>query len=168
MADARTDDLFRPETDWQSLPAVAVTARRVGALATNAIFWLVVTVVVWLSTDQAWLPATLVGAAGLAWTIWRIVRAGRWVRSFGYAEREHDLLVSSGLWFKTLTTIPYGRMLSVEVSTGPIARLWGLSEVKLVTASSESDASIPALPADAAAALRDRLIVAGEAQALPL
>jgi membrane protein YdbS with pleckstrin-like domain len=110
----------------------------------------------------------VIAAAGLLWTLWRVVRAGRWVRSFRYSEREHDLLISRGLWFKNLTAIPYGRMLSVEVTTGPISRLWGLAEVQLVTASSESDASIPALGAADAAALRDRLIAVGEAQALPL
>lgn len=162
------DDLFRPETDWNSLPDVAVTAHRVSALGTNLLVWAVITGAVWLFTSPMVLPVAVAAAAGAAWTLWRVIRAGRWIRSFGYSEREHDLLISHGLWFKNLTAVPYGRMLSVEVTTGPISRLWGLAEVQLVTASHESSASIPALPAADAATLRDRLIAVGEAQALPL
>lgn len=162
------DELFRPETDWRRLPDVAVTSHRVSALVTNLVIWVIISGAVWLFTDQLVLPAAITAAAGLVWTLWRVIRAGRWVRSFRYSEREHDLLISHGLWFKSLTAVPYGRMLSVEVTTGPVSRLWGLAAVQLVTASSESDASIPALTAADAAALRDRLIAVGEAQALPL
>jgi membrane protein YdbS with pleckstrin-like domain len=59
-------------------------------------------------------------------------------------------------------------MLSVEVTTGPVSRLWGLATVELITASHRSNARIPALRADDAARLRDHLIAVGEAQALPL
>jgi membrane protein YdbS with pleckstrin-like domain len=162
------DDLFRPETEWSSLPDVAVTAHRISALATNLVVWAVITGAIWVFTDQATLPAGVAAVAGIAWTLWRVVRAGRWIRSFRYSEREHDLLISHGLWFKNLTAIPYGRMLSVEVTTGPISRLWGLAEVQLITASHESNGTIPALTAADAAILRDRLIAVGEAQALPL
>lgn len=162
------DDLFRPETDWNGLPDVAATAHRVSALATNLIAWVVIVGAVWLFTNPLVQPVVIAAVAGLAWTLWRVVRAGRWIRSFGYSERQHDLLISHGLWLKKLTAVPYGRMLSVEVTTGPISRLWGLAEVQLVTASHESNATIPALPAADAATLRDRLIAVGEAQALPL
>jgi hypothetical protein len=162
------DDLFRPEGDWSRLPDIAVLASRISSLVTNVVAWAAITVVVWLFTNPESLPTLVIGAAGIAWTIWRVIRAGRWVRSLRYSEREHDLLISHGLWFKKLTAVPYGRMLSVDVTTGPISRLWGLADVHLVTASPESHASIPALLAADAAVLRDRLIVAGETQALPL
>jgi len=162
------DDLFRPEGDWNRLPAVAATVHRITSLATNVPAWALITGGVWLFTNPQTVPTLVAGAAGAAWTIWRVVRAGRWVRSFRWSEREHDLLISYGLWVRKLTAIPYGRMLSVEVTTGPISRLWGLAGVHLVTASSESNAEIPSLPSADAAVLRDRLITAGEAQALPL
>ena len=69
-----------------------------------------------------WRWAGGVAGAGILWTIWRVIRAGRWVRSFGYAERDEDLLITHGLWFKRLTAIPYGRMLSVNVESGPLDR----------------------------------------------
>jgi membrane protein YdbS with pleckstrin-like domain len=162
------DDLFRPEGDWSRLPAVAVLAHRISALVTNVATWAVITGAAWLFTNPESWPTLVAGAAGIGWTIWRVVRAGRWVRSFRYSEREHDLLISHGLWVRKLTAVPYGRMLSVEVTTGPISRLWGLAGVHLVTASSDSNAEIPSLPSADAAVLRDRLITAGETQALPL
>ncbi len=160
------DELFNPAADWQRLPQRYATVRRVGALVYGLIGTAVVVVTVGLLRDWAWAG----GAAGLglAWTAWRVVRAGRWVRAFGYAERAEDLLITQGLWQKRLTAIPYGRMLSVNVESGPIDRAWGLAKVTLVTASVQSGANVPGLPQPEAAALRDRLIAAGETQALPL
>jgi membrane protein YdbS with pleckstrin-like domain len=159
-------DLFAPAADWQRLPGRYVTARRWSALAYNLITTIVVVLGVGFIFDWSWAGGLAV--AGLAWTGWRVIRAGRWVRAFGYAERELDLLITQGLWNKRLTAIPYGRMLSVNVDSGPIERAWGLAKVELVTASVQSAAHIPGLPQETATGLRDRLIVAGEAQALPL
>lgn len=159
-------DLFTPAAPWQRLPDRYVTVRRLGALAYNLITTIVAVVALGLSYD--WLWAGALAVAGLAWTGWRVVRAGRWVRTFGYAEREADLLITHGLWNKRLTAIPYGRMLSVNVESGPIDRSWGLARVELVTASVQSAGNIPGLQQADAALLRDRLIAAGEAQALPL
>jgi uncharacterized protein len=164
------DDLFLPDAHWQRLPAVAVVAHRVNSLLLNVAFWGAVTLGAWLVTrDSSWAAITALATAGfgLAWTIWRVVRAGRWVRAFGYREGERDLLITQGLWSKSLTAIPYGRMLSVEVTTLPTTRVWGLASVELITASSGSNAQIPALTASEAARLRDQLILLGEAQALP-
>ncbi len=159
-------DLFTPAADWQRLPARYGTARRVGALVAGLIGTVVATVATGLFFDWAWAAAA--GIAGLALTTWRVIRAGRWVRRFGYAWRDEDLLITQGLWSRQLTAIPYGRMLAVNVESGPIDRAWGLARVELVTASAQSNAAIPGLPMDEAARLRDRLIAAGEAQALPL
>lgn len=159
-------DLFTPTADWQRLPSSYATVRRLGALVSNLVASVIVALLAGLLLDWPWVVA--VAAVGLGWTLWRVVRAGRWVRSFGYAERAEDLLITHGLWNKQLTAIPYGRMLSVNVESGPIERAWGLAKVQLVTASVHSAGHIPGLRQEDAARLRDRLIAAGEAQALPL
>ncbi|HHV20068.1 MAG TPA: PH domain-containing protein [Propionibacterium sp.] len=84
------------------------------------------------------------------------------VRSWGYAELADDLYVTHGLWFRRLMAVPYGRMQVVEVEAGPIERALGLATVKLVTASASTDATIPGLPPEEAARLRDRLTELGE------
>jgi len=160
-------ELFSVTADWQRLPANAAKAKQLGALAINLPLAVAAVVATGFMAEWGW-PAWLVAAAGMAWTIWRVIRAGRWARSFAYLEREQDLLITAGLWSKQFSAIPYGRMLSVEVQSGPIARLWGLASVAIVTASMASNATIPAVTDEVAAGLRDRLIAAGEAQALPL
>ena len=93
------------------------------------------------------------------WTWWII---GRRVRSFGYAEREGDLLVVSGILVRRLVVVPYGRMQMVDLRAGPIDRWLGISTVQLHSAAATTDAAIPGLlPADAAD-LRDRLAARGE------
>jgi membrane protein YdbS with pleckstrin-like domain len=50
----------------------------------------------------------------------------------------------------------------VDVQAGPIDRALGLARVQLHTAAAATDASIPGLPPDVAAALRDQLAALGE------
>jgi membrane protein YdbS with pleckstrin-like domain len=56
----------------------------------------------------------------------------------------------------------------IEVTAGPIERIFHLSTVKLHTAAAASDARIPGLERDEAARLRDRLAALGEAKAAGL
>jgi membrane protein YdbS with pleckstrin-like domain len=89
-------------------------------------------------------------------------------RSWGYAEREDDLLVRRGVAFTRLSVIPYGRMQFIDVTAGPLERLLGLATVRLHTAAAATDARIPGLEREEAARLRDRLAELGEAQAAGL
>jgi len=108
-----------------------------------------------------WVAYAAVGiaAAVLIWMWWLI---GRRVRSFGYAERGDDLLVTSGILFRRLVIVPYGRMQLVDVKAGPIDRWLGITTVQLHTAAATTDASIPGLVPEDAVALRDRLARRGE------
>ena len=94
---------------------------------------------------------------------WRFV--GRRYGSWGYAEREDDLLVRRGVMFARLSVVPYGRMQFIDVTAGPLERIFGLATVRLHTAAAATDARIPGLAREEAARLRDRLAELGEAQA---
>jgi membrane protein YdbS with pleckstrin-like domain len=107
--------------------------------------------------------ATCAVATGLTWVGLR----GRY-RSWAYAERVDDLLVRRGLLVRRLSVVPYGRMQFVDVSAGPVDRLFGLATVQLRTAAAATDARIPGLSGDEAARLRDRLAALGEANAAGL
>jgi membrane protein YdbS with pleckstrin-like domain len=96
------------------------------------------------------------------------VLVGRRYRAWGYAEREDDLLVRRGVMIRRLTVVPYGRMQFVDVTAGPVDRLFGLATVQLHTASARSDARIPGLASTEAQRLRDRLAALGEAKAAGL
>lgn len=86
-------------------------------------------------------------------------------RSWGYHEREADLLVRRGVMFRRLTVVPYGRMQLIDVTAGAVERVYGLQTVHLHTAAAATDARIPGLIPLEAARLRDRLAALGEVQA---
>ena len=111
-----------------------------------------------------WL-AVVVAIAGLALLVWVWVAVGRRVRSWGYAERAEDLLVTQGILVRRLVVVPYGRMQFVDVTAGPLDRRFGLATVQLHTAAAATDAQIPGLVPEEAARLRDRLAARGEAGA---
>ena len=52
-----------------------------------------------------------------------------------YAERADDLLIRTGIMFRSLVVVPYGRMQYVDVNAGPLARRFGIASVQLHTAS---------------------------------
>lgn len=108
--------------------------------------------------------AVVVGVAG---ALWLAVVNGRY-RAWGYAERADDLLVRRGLAFRRISVVPYGRMQFLDVSAGPIDRLYGLATVRLHTAAAATDARIPGLPKAEADRLRDRLAALGESRAAGL
>ncbi len=135
-----------------------VTARRLVLLAVAVPVLLAIGVLAVLEPPLMAL-VLVVGLLILAWAWWLI---GRRVRSYGYAERDEDLLVTSGILFRRLTIVPYGRMQLVEVASGPIDRSLGLTTIKLHTASLTTDATIPGLPPAESSALRDRLTARGE------
>jgi uncharacterized protein len=92
----------------------------------------------------------------------------RRIASWGYAERQDDLLVRRGVLVRRLSVIPYGRMQYIDVSAGPLERSLGLATVRMHTAAAASDARIPGLERAAAAVLRDQLAALGEAHAAGL
>jgi uncharacterized protein len=122
-----------------------------------------------------WLGATVGTIAGLAaalaalacgFVVERTLK--RRFASWGYAEREDDLLVRRGILVQRLSVVPYGRMQFIDVRAGPLERAFGLATVHMHTAAAASDACIPGLTDDEAARLRDRLAELGEAQAAGL
>ena len=124
---------------------------------------LVAAVVLGLAGPTAYLAAGALVAAAIAWPL-----VGRRYRSWGYAEREDDLLVRRGVMFARLSVVPYGRMQFIDVTAGPLERAFGLATVRLHTAAAATDARIPGLEREEAARLRDRLAELGEAQAAGL
>ena len=95
----------------------------------------------------------------LSWFLRRRFRAWR------YQERNEDLIVGRGVMVQRLSVVPYGRMQFVEVTAGPVERIFALSTVKLHTAAAASDARIPGLEREESARLRDRLTELGESMA---
>jgi len=134
--------------------------------------------VVWLgllTVGTALLPGLLAGPRWAAFALlplavllWGWPMLGRNWRSWRYAERADDLLISRGVLWREETVVPYGRMQLVEVTSGPVERHFGLASVQLHTAAAATDARIPGLDPAEAERLRDRLTELGEARSAGL
>ncbi len=157
----RTRAAFTYDEGWTPVSPRLITARRISLVVSYLLVVILVVVLFVIPGVPGWVPL-VVAALGLVtfgWLWWLI---GRRVRSFGYAERGDDLLVGSGIMFRRLVIVPYGRMQLVDVKAGPIDRLLGVTSVQLHTAAATTDATIPGLVPDVAAELRDRLAAKGE------
>jgi len=149
-----------PGTPWVRISPRLATARRMGAVATAVLVAAVGIGVTAAAGGPEWgFVVLLVVLAGLGWVSWVI---GRQVRAMGFLERDDDLLVVSGIMFRKLVIVPYGRMQLVDVTAGPLDRRFGIAKVQLHTAAATSDAVIAGLPAEQAARLRDHLAALGE------
>ncbi len=158
---SKVEVAFRPDGDnWESLSPKLITVRRL-MLAMFAGAVVVGGVVVAILVQPVWIGG-LVVLAGLLMVVIGWPWIGRRVRSWGYAERADDLVVGSGIWFQRLVIVPYGRLQLVDVKAGPVDRAFGLTSVQLHTAAATTDAAIPGLSPQTAAALRDRLAARGE------
>jgi len=158
--------LYPTDVMWHPVSTRLVTIRRVGAVGALAPFAVGGCILAaWLWSGGAAAGGLVLSAVVLVWLWWVI---GRACRSWGYAERDDDLLVRHGLLVRSLAVVPYGRMQFIDVTAGPIDRRFGIATVHLHTAAAASDARIPGLPSAEAARLRDRLAALGEARAAGL
>ena len=158
------DDLFAPsDVSWTPVSPKLAAVRRLNAAITAGVVGLAALFVLGLTLSWAYGGlALLVVAAAFVWS-WVLI--GRNQRSWKYAERDDELLVSHGIMFRELVVVPYGRMQFVDVAAGPLERAYGIATVELHTATPATDAKIPGLHPDEAARLRDRLSALGQAQA---
>ena len=157
------DALFDPPgTPWQRLSPKYLTQKMI----TIPLGWLFffafpgVPLFIWGADWMKW----AIVAVAVVTIAWRMIRAPRVYRRWGYAERDEDVYLTYGLWRRNLQCVPYGRMQLVQVSSGPLDRMFGLATVQMITSSTSGTVAIPGLPAADAAALRDRLIARGEQQ----
>ncbi len=155
------NEAFAPPAEaWQRVSPRLATAWRLSMALVVVPVTVIVAVV--FALNGVTLGTAITAAVGIVIFVWLWWLLGRRVRSFGYVERGDDLLVTSGVLFKRLVIVPYGRMQLVDLVAGPIDRSMGLATVKLHTAAATTDAGIPGLTPEEAARLRDRLASLGE------
>lgn len=153
-----------PDGEWRRVSPKLATARRIVLVPIPAALGLLTMAIAVVMPGPASMRA-LFGlfaalALGVAAWLWRW--SGRNAASWGYLEAQDDLLVTGGVVFRRLVAVPYGRMQFVDVEAGPLDQRFGIASVTLHTASTETAATIPGLPAAEAARLRDRLTELGE------
>lgn len=85
----------------------------------------------------------------------------RRVRAIGYRVGEDDLTVAGGIMFRTVQTVPFGRVQSVKIDEGPIARRYGLTTLTVSTATDGDGVTLSGLPREEAEQLRALLAARG-------
>ena len=160
-----TSDLFAPPgAPWLRVSSDLTKVRRILAIPPLVLIAAVTGSLSAMQIGPGWLTVLFgviaVAVLGIAAWTWRW--APRNTASWGYAEDQEDLLVTGGVMFRRLVAVPYGRMQFVDVQAGPIDRAFGIASVTLHTASTETAATIPGLPAEEATRLRNRLTELGE------
>ncbi|MFJ6798468.1 PH domain-containing protein [Streptomyces sp. NPDC091268] len=151
--------------EWVGLPGGLLSLRRLLLALWTGLLAAVTAALAGVFLGPAW---AAVGGCWLLGLAWGWVLLGRNWRSWRYAERADDLLISRGVLWREQTVVPYGRMQLVEVTSGPLERRFGLACVQLHTAAAASDARIPGLAPAEAERLRDRLTALGEARSAGL
>ncbi len=158
------EELFAPPTaDWRRISPRWRSYELTGTAIFCVLFSTVPALLVGLLTDLWWISALIWGFFGAVLLLNLVLLRRRW-RNWGYAELDDDLYITHGVMFRQLTVVPYGRMQVVDVTSGPLERSFQLATVKLVTASASTDATIPGLPPEEAARLRDQLSQRAEAR----
>jgi len=155
-------------TDWKKIDPRYKIQESIESLALFLplllLGWLLFWSVPALDSDILWIA--LIGLFVLF--LFSMTLIPRRFRSFGYVLRENDLMFRHGIIFYRQVAVPYGRLQLVDISRGPIARILGLCELRLVTAAASTGVRIPGLSEAVAAELRDQLIGLAESRRVGL
>lgn len=144
------------QVDWQPLDRRYVIRLQIQALVTGLILLaallaarlLGLPVAAGTPYALAWLLVGVVAASGLLWPLWSVPKKL-------YVIRDKDILYRSGVFWHSVTAIPFNRMQHVETSSAPLDRRFGLATLQLFTAGGAGgDLKIHGLPADVAERLR--------------
>lgn len=146
--------------EWRPVSPLLGVVRRVTATATllpmtAAAVFMAVLVTPWFA-----IPASVLVLVWL-WLMWLIPRQ---VAAISWAELPEELAIRKGRVWRSMVTIPYGRIQYVDLSSGPYKRKKGLADISVNTASPASSGDLPGLPVKTAEELRVRLSAHGEAQ----
>src|SRR5580698_5922958 len=95
-----------PGSAWTAVSPRLRAMRRTIVFSTVLVAGGLLTGLLWSTSRDGTIAAGAATVVALAWTWWMI---GRNWRSWGYAERVDDLLVTHGALFRTLVVVPYGR-----------------------------------------------------------
>lgn len=155
-----------PVADWTRVSVRLRAMRRAMLIVAGVVVAAVAAVALTIAGSVLAAVVAVVAVLAMCTAVFAVI--GRNYNSWGYAERGADLLVTHGVLWRRLVVVPYGRMQLVDVTAGPVERKFGISTLRLHTASAGTDARIHGLTAAEATRLRDRLAALGESQSAGL
>ncbi|MGP9537447.1 PH domain-containing protein [Brachybacterium sp. AOP43-C2-M15] len=134
-----------------------VPARYVAGIVGYVIGVLMIAGAIVAAVLTGWWWLALLGLLPLLLVVQSLALTPRRVRAIGYHDGEEDLTIASGVMFRAVQTIPYGRVQSVKIDEGPVDRKYGLAKLTVSTAADGSTVVLPGLPKDEAERLRTLL-----------
>ena len=88
--------------------------------------------------------------------VWRMPH--RRFSARGYSMDDKRLRVVRGIWFRSDTVVPFGRVQHIDVDRGPLERFFGLATITLHTAGTHNaSVKLPGLAHDRALAIREEI-----------
>ena len=119
-----------------------------------------------IHTLAAFVPVLLVGlgldalaVVAVFWGGWWLLTTPRRTRALAYALESNHLMTRCGLVFRSITSIPYGRIQYVDVDSGPLERLNGVSRLTVRTAGEAAGTVVVyGVPNDIVDAVRTELV----------
>jgi membrane protein YdbS with pleckstrin-like domain len=101
-----------------------------------------------VSSGWLWLIVLAFGVSSLGWPFISVPKKG-------YAVRDKDIIYKSGVFWRTVTAIPFNRIQHVEKSSTPLDRRFNISTLQLFTAGgSGGDLKIHGLSSETSESLR--------------
>ena len=110
-------------------------------------------------TEWWWLG--LIGLIPLLIVVQALVFTPRRARAIGYRDAQDDLTIATGIMFRSVHSVPYGRFQSVKIDEGPVDRRYGLAKLTVATANGSTSVTLPGLPKQEAERLRALLTERG-------
>ena len=105
----------------------------------------------------------IVGLAVIAvfglWGLWWILTTPRRTRALGYALESNHLMARRGILFRSMSSMPYGRIQYVDVDSGPLERMCGVARLTVRTAGTTTGTMVLfGIPLNVAEELRADLV----------
>ena len=142
--------------EWQAMDPKFIRrklAESVIGIAFVAIAVVILQTILNVADDDAsrgwtWLLVLVYGISSLAWPFLSVPRQG-------YAVRDKDILYKSGVFWRTVTAVPFNRIQHVEKSSTPLDRRCNIATLQLFTAGGTGgDLKLHGLSAETAESLR--------------
>ena len=105
----------------------------------------------------------IVGLAVIAvfglWGLWWLLTTPRRTRALGYALEPNHLMARRGIVFRSMSSMPYGRIQYVDVDSGPLERMCGVARLTVRTAGTTTGTMVLfGIPLNVAEELRADLV----------
>lgn len=138
-----------------------ISSRYTAGIPGYAVGLAMVVAAIIITAVTGWWWIALIAVLPLVLVVQGLALTPRRVRALGYFDGPEELTVASGILFREVSTIPYGRIQSVKIDEGPVDRHYGLARLTMSTAAGGTSVSLPGLPKEEAERLRRLLTERG-------